>query len=50
MWKQLNSARSTIKLLNTVKITVHDKRTTTKLIKYLNNKKINKPKYHKNKY
>ena len=38
-----------MKLLNMVKVTVHNKRTTTKLIKYLKNKKINKLKYHKNK-
>ena len=32
-----------------VKDTVHNKQTTTKLVKYLANKKINKLKYHKNK-
>ena len=36
-------------ILNDVKINVHNKRPTTKLIKYINNKKINKLKYHKNK-
>ena len=32
-----------------VKVNVHNKQTTTKLIKYPNNKKINKLKHHKNK-
>ena len=40
---------ATIKLLNTVKVTVHNKRTTTRLVKYHKKKKINKWKYHKNK-